>query len=591
MKSIFRILSLTALASAATLSSCNDWLALEPENSVTASKYWQSESDVSAAMTGIYIATMNMKDMMFLHGEMRADNLTPSPNTVNRNYQYIREGNITSSNNFTQWAVYYSVINNCNLLLEFADQALAADPSFTVNACETYKAQATVMRALMYFYLIRTWKDVPYITWAYFDDTTDRNCAPSAQLDILNDLIRQLEEVQASGHLPYSYSNANVAQNKGKVTMYALKALLADMYRLKGSLETDPAASQQAYRSCVVLCDEIIESGQFALIPVPKVAAAEAGGGYLDDARSAADSAFYVIDIASANGFFRQVFADGNSTESIFELQADDYTASTNLYNILVASNRWAVPYRLRMEASVFPSTENELAAAAGYEDVRLTCNSRGMGDNGYCWKYAGTTLDGGYDEVAPAAAEYRRNYIVYRLAEIYLMKAEALVQIAWANDQDQQMLLDAYMALFKVRNRACAVEVTDLSVGGQYLQVQFFNQLRKGEPIALASGQRITCSAMEQFVLDEECREMLFEGRRWFDVLRTAERNLQGEGACTGGGLGYLLNIVADATTVEKATYLRNAYQKPESHYLPYPHQDVLMNDLLSQKPFYGLE
>lgn len=591
MKRIFRLLSLTALASVVTLSSCNDWLALEPENSVTASKYWTSESDVSAAMTGIYIATMNNANMMFLHGEMRGDNLMPSPNTVNRNYQYIREGNITSSNNFVQWAAYYNIINSCNLLLEFADKALEQDPSFTVDACETYKAQAKVMRALMYFYLIRIWKDVPYVTWAYFDDATERNCAPSAQLDILTDLIAQLEEVQQSGHLPYSYSNANIAQNKGKVTMYGLKALLADMYRLKGSLETDPAASQEAYRKCVAVCDEIIGSGQFALIPVPKVAAVEAGGTYLDDARSAADSAFYVVNISSANDFFRRVFADGNSTESIFELQADDYTASTGMYSMLVASNRWAVPYRLRMEASVFPPSENEIALMAGYEDVRLTCNSRGMGENGYCWKWAGTTLDGGYDEVASTNAEYRRNYIVYRLAEIYLMKAESLVQLAWANGQDQDMLLEAYMSVYKVRDRACAIELTDLSIGGQYLQVEFFNQLRQGQPIVLSSNQRITAGAMEQFVLDEECREMLFEGRRWFDVLRTAERNLQGEGNCTGGGLTYLLSIVADATTVEKATYLRNAYLKPESHYLPYPHNDVLVNDLLSQKPFYGVE
>ena len=590
MKNIFKIFTACAVAGSLVLTSCDDWLTLEPENSVTANNYWQSEADVSGAMTGIYISLMNTAPRMFMHGEMRGDNLAPGPSD-NTAYLDIREGNITSSNAWVQWAQYYNVINNCNLLLERADKALANDASFTVNACESYKAQATVVRALMYFYLIRTYKDVPYVTWAYYDDQTERNCEVTPQMDILNDLIAQLETVQSSGYLPYSYSTIKPEQNKGQVTMYALKALLADMYRLKGSLETDATASQAAYQKCVDVCNEIIESGQFALIPIAKVAAVDAGGSYLDDAVSSADSAFYICQTSAANTFFQEVFVDGNSAESIFELQADDYNASGSFYSMLVQGSRNYMPYRLRLEQSLFTETVNEVAASvADYSDLRLAINCRGLGDNVYCWKYAGRSVDNltSYS----TNTEYVRNVVVYRLAEIYLMKAEALTQLAWANGEDQERLTEAYMSVFKVRDRACAVEATDVTLGnGDYVQVHFFNQLRQGEDITLSGNLTLSCSSMEQFVLDEECREMLFEGRRWFDVLRHAERNQSGKGSCTGGGINYLLNIVADATTVDKAAFLRNVYQKPESHYLPYPYNDVKMNELLDQKPFYGTE
>lgn len=585
-------MTVALLGSALMFGSCNDWLSLDPEDSVTASKYWKTEADVESALTGIYCSVLNASSKMFTDGELRGDYTTYGTRTTYNPYYSMYNGDLTSSNSLVAWTTYYTAINNCNLLLEKADEALANDPSFSATSCLKYKAQATVIRALMYFYLIRTYKDVPYVTWAYYDDTVERDCAPTAQLDILNDLIAQLEQVQQEGNLDYSYSLTSVAQNKGQVTMYALKAILADMYRWQGALTTDVATSQAAYARCVELCDEIINSGQYRLEEVPKTDAKEAVGSYLEDAVTHADSCFYVLsDYLVASDFFKKVYVDGNSDESIFELQVDDHTA-TPFYAMCGYGDRsYYLPNYSHVRDDIFLSTENSCANQGNYEDVRYRmCAYAGLN-----WKYTGADLEG--NTYASSASEYDKNVIVYRLAEVYLMKAEALVQEAMYQEktggtETQRLLLQAYKAVFKVRDRASAVETTDVTVGsGDRMQVAYWDQLRNDEDFQLTGNATLSTLNMEQFVLDEEGREMAFEGRRWFDVLRTAARNSYGAGSCTGGSLNYLLNIVVNATAIDKVTYLRNAYKNPLRHYLPYPQNDVRMNNLLDQNPVYGDE
>jgi hypothetical protein len=585
-------MTVALVGSALMFGSCNDWLSLDPEDSVTASKYWKTESDVESALTGIYCSVLSASSKMFTDGEIRADYTTYGTRTIYGAYYSMYNGDLTSTNALVSWTAYYTAINNCNLLLEKADEALANDASFSATQCLKYKAQATVIRALMYFYLIRTYKDVPYITWAYYDDTVERDCAPTDQLEILNDLIRQLEQVQQEGNLDYTYSLTSVAQNKGQITMYALKAILADMYRWQGALTTDPATAQAAYARCVELCDEIINSGQFRLIEVPKTDAKAAVGSYLEDATTHADSCFYVLsDYLAAANFFDQVYVKGNSDESIFELQVDDYTATSYFTMCGYSGRAYYLPNLAHVRDDIFVGTQNACATSGNYEDVRY----RMCAYSGFNWKYAGADLEG--NTYAESASDYKKNVLVYRLAEVYLMKAEALVQEAMYQEQTggtqtQQLLLQAYKAVFKVRDRASAVESTDVTVGsGSYMQVAYWDQLRADEDFQLTGNATLSTLNMEQFVLDEEGREMAFEGRRWFDVLRTAARNSYGAGSCTGGSLNYLLNIVVNSTAIDKVTYLRNAYKNPLRHYLPYPQNDVRTNDLLDQNPAYGDE
>ena len=588
MKRMKKILTL-ALIGATCLTSCDDWLDLQPENSVTAENYWKSEADVESAMTGIYCRWMQITPYIFQHGEMRADMVMPG-NALLSTYTAVREGNITSSNGLVTWLPYYAVINQCNLLLERSGIALKNDPSYTVTQDSIYHAEARVIRDLMYFYLIRIWKDVPYITTAYYDDTKGMLVGATPQMEVLDALIGDLEAVQADGILPYSYSSvaSDKALNKGQVTMYMLKALLADMYRMKGSYATDLATSQDAYKKSLALCNSIIESGKYALVPFEKSTSVEAN---LDmkELSNEADSSFYVLVDVQPDSWFNALYVTGNSDESIMELQEDSYNSS-GLFDILVGRTFY-VPNVDVLRNSLFPMSEKEMALAYGYQDVRLVMNY--FIANGYLYsrKYAAVR----YDLASTIEADFKKNVLVYRLAEIYLMKAEVLTQIALANNNDQDMLLEAYRALFKVRDRASAVETTDLQLGsGNAMQDVYWEELRKDLPISLNPGD-ISGAALEKVILDEEARELAFEGRRWFDLLRNSERNSEGKGGCTGGNISYLLNVAGSCTSTDKVSYIMGQFSKPDFRYLPYPYQDISLNKSydgpLKQKSFWGEE
>ena len=160
------------------------------------------------------------------------------------------------------------------------------------------------------------------------------------------------------------------------------------------------------------------------------------------------------------------------------------------------------------------------------------------------------------------AQEEYTNNFIIYRLAEIYLMKAEALTQMAILDSDNQELLKEAYAAVKVIRDRSTAVATTDI-----------------GQTEGSYSGK-----AMEEFVLAERGRELIFEGKRWFDVLRQAKRNNY-----DGENLNYLMTLAEYSAPASKVNSLKAKYRNYHSHYLPIYSEEIDANPLLEQNEFYA--
>ncbi|HPL06399.1 MAG TPA: RagB/SusD family nutrient uptake outer membrane protein, partial [Bacteroidales bacterium] len=152
--------------------SCSDWLNLLPEDSVPKQSYWKSKEDVVSALKGIYSSMLSsdLSQKIWLWGEIRADMITDG-RSVNASLNLVRQGEISADNSLCNWSSFYTTINNCNILLRFAPEAYEKDESFTQRELESYLAQAVAVRALMYFYLVRTFGDVPFSLEAYVDDS------------------------------------------------------------------------------------------------------------------------------------------------------------------------------------------------------------------------------------------------------------------------------------------------------------------------------------------------------------------------------------------------------------------------------------
>ena len=94
------------------------------------------------------------------------------------------------------WAKFYEGINRCNTVCHYAPQLQQIDPNYTEAEMKANVAEATTLRALAYFYLIRTFRDVPYSTGPSIDDTQNY-VLPATPFDkVLDSLINDLESVK-----------------------------------------------------------------------------------------------------------------------------------------------------------------------------------------------------------------------------------------------------------------------------------------------------------------------------------------------------------------------------------------------------------
>ena len=85
----------------------------------------------------------------------------------------IMEVNLLPTNQYTSWAPFYAVINNCNQVIKYAPDVLNEDPDFTEGDWNVVHGEMLAVRALCHFYLVRTFRDVPLMTEARVDDSQD----------------------------------------------------------------------------------------------------------------------------------------------------------------------------------------------------------------------------------------------------------------------------------------------------------------------------------------------------------------------------------------------------------------------------------
>ena len=210
------------------------------------------------------------------------------------------------------------------------------------------------------------------------------------------------------------------------------------------------------------------------------------------------------------------------------------------------------IPNDKNKVSDIFISKEKE-GMGAVYIDARKSISTKG----GYMWKWAGASYSG--TDVYASSAEMTNNIIIYRLAEVMLMKAEALIQLGKKSD-DQTLLEEAFELVAEIRDRAGAVETTE------------FKRELNGT---------IDAKTFEAYLIEEMAREKMFEGKRWFDILRNARRD-------NYTNLNYLLQIVPYSVLSDKVYSVQVKYKDYNSHYLPLPQYDIETNILLVQNPFY---
>jgi len=512
---------LIILAFIIILSGCNKLLDVTPENKKTASDFWQVKGEVEAAMVGCYSSLQTAMKRFFVWGEVRGEIIqidlqfnTISLGTGWTNNQGMYEMNsqaIDDKNPMAQWGDIYTAINRLNTVIAYAPGVQQKDATFSRKELGYYIGECKALRALCYFYLARTFYQFPYITQASLTDQQNYQVKPLNASQVMDSITSELlsaEKIVRSNFdtIVFSDPGLQVAYDKGRITLPAVRAILADVY-----LTNNNYAAAEQYAGSLI---DFMPSAQYQLV-------------------------------SGANWF--SIFSPGNSSEGIFELQFSQKYSNPGDFAKWFSNVNGGVNWfsnHLNKNTETYKYWEGNDYKNLLTNDIRGAGNTYVATNGSLIWKWAGLA-SGGSSTNARDGNSWDAHYIFYRYADIILMEAEALNRLNRSRDAAQMLLV--------IRQRAGYTQ-TSLT----YSSVE----------------------DLEDQILDERARELAFEGKRWFDLVRIAKRR---------NDYTVIAKRLADfwALPNEQSVWYAKV-SDPMSWYMPIYYTELTSNVNLVQNPFY---
>jgi len=435
--------------------SCEKELANVLKNDTYSNVYWKNQSDVEGAVNGTYALfrkAMTTNQAFFIWGDMPIGKLITNDNS---NHNGIYNGNFTTpyrEEGVSNWTNWYRIIDLANLIIEKTPEI--PDSQFADGQKNYLLGQGYYMRALSYFYMTRVWGDLPLQTepTETADDAQYKTTTPSEE--ILELVISDAQKASSLMDWETVDQSGRRKGNKG-----AALALLAHAN-----------AFQNDYAKTVLYADSVIsQSSLFSLQP----------GGFVKDLfqEATAKENIFVLTTKDAenesSGDTGNPFTNSIMFITLSNLQYVGFPNSlplyfidgsrfNNLYNDVNDQRR--IDFYSKFDTG--PVTDDN---SANVDRISLTKYAN------FVYKNASTFSD----------VRAESNLIVFRLADIILLKAEALNYL----NRDTE----AKNAVNIIRKRSGAGEINPNLVGTELLTE----------------------------ILNERQRELIGEGHAYFDIVR----------------------------------------------------------------------
>lgn len=629
------------VAGALTLTaiSCQDFLTVLPTDRITEEDYWKTKTDVDNVRAAAYkkFTEANITNRIMFWGELRSDNVTIN-NYSKTEVLYLQQANLQPTEGMFAWSDFYTGINYCNKVME-KGAAMAeseVDPSFRESELRPYQAEMSALRGLYYFYLVRAFRNVPYVTSSINTDAEAWQYGPVPRTSgevILGDQIAQIEKYKDYAAINYGVSS----ENKGRFTKMSINALLADMYLWRGCMLLNHADKER--RESV--------SKQINLTDIPVVTNGDTTGYTLADG-TAIDTAYTnaqaricfqkaidystvamsmlkeqyhlylrettselakqpypllqhrVSNFGTYDLVYNTIFGGKNSTESIFELQFDgsnninrapssyfsEYKGSLSALAVSAAPLLYGNAKSVDPVAG-FGKTDFRLWETLNYKENQVMPFSKGIVE--------GINVANYKDVLEGATGSFRytdnlsSNFPVYRLSDMMLIQAEAIARL------NPKASGEALRTGFNLVNLLYARNNPGLHPSGldEASRTKFgFNLYDANETelisdrlnvnYCLASGNKsktaLTATDLLQLVYRERQREFVMEGKRWFDLVRQGEASYN----ALSGVDEIFRSYIAVSSTV------RNRLRNLNSLYCPINSGELKVNKYLEQNPVW---
>jgi hypothetical protein len=580
MKRNFKIYT-TLVCFLTLFTGCESFLEVEPESTLGIDSFYTNPTEADIALSGIYSVLAD--DKIYGQGMNIIMEAGTDEGFYNRRFN---EGWSVSLYRHTPltddlqdlWGQLYEAINLCNLFLENIKPE-----GFTTEEYNLYTAEAKFLRAHSYHLLTNWWNEVP-LQLTSTKDQSDNHLPASSLEDLYAQIIS--DYTFATEHLPGDVGGALI---NGRASKWAAHGLLARLYlKMAGEPYNDASKYELAKQQCGI----VINSQRFRLNPSITTTVVDGQG----------EERIVVTQDGYRNHFLSYLQDSYDPQESIFEISFK-YLRSLGLFTDgrVGTTNGIPFPYGGGAEGFPFafggytPSPILETLYDQNNDSIRKWWNVpryKYSGDGNAA--YVRTKLEPNYtpgkfrrweptilsdwynpgslnNDPEPAEGAYESytileegvitknftsiNFPVLRYADILLMYAEAENKINGPTSL-------AINALDQVRQRAGLDLLLNAKPYIDGRQDLFFSE-----------------------IVDERMRELCFEGLRKTDLIRwdLLEEKLDQLEQAIRFDDDFSENNANHQAFLRSSLNFKTNPEKFKS--LPYPFQEVTINNLLDQK------
>jgi len=531
------ITALAAIASVLGAGCKKDFFNRPPESQVTVGNYYQTTSQVQAATNGLYGSAWfgwNNKAGWALT-EMSSGNGFTYSSDVNGFITWaVPNGNPEV---LAAWDSPFSVVAQCNGLINNMQPTIPGVPQATVNNA---LGEAHLMRAVAYFYLVRTFGNVPVVENPLQDLSSPQTVPTNYISDVYELMVRDLKFAEA---------NCSVGTaGTGHGDSGSASAMLAKVYLY-----------MQDYADAQKEAEKVINSGEFELLPTyenlfqtsfnnnkESILAMQwiYNGGY--DYGNSIQASWAYNGTITGTGDGYAVFGPTIDLQNAFKAEGGD---STRRHSTIM------------LPGSYYP----DLDAAAGGYTFPLTGSAQT--ENAAAKKYVvGTPADNGGKSAAQASGN---NTYIQRYSDVLLIDAEAIL------GQESGVQPGTGIPLTASTSNAAAVAK--------------FNMVR-----ARVGVPTVTSFTYAQLLLERRL-EFALEQDYWFDLCRLD--GYQTQGSITSPAHHPIATAIISQQ--ERGTYSNTAPNNPviysnkltpidANFYLPVPVTEVAQDQNLVKPPVH---
>lgn len=420
-----KILIIFSLAALITAPACKKFLDEKPQTEISSSEFWKSEDDIKTGLAAMYDGLQDcFNNDYVLWGDARTDEVWRNQYGVDDHVMNALSATSSGSN----WSNFYTTINRANLAIKNIPIIKNTyQTGLDQKVVNQYLAQAYATRAFSYFWIVRLWGDAPLWLTPYEDIKMDPARERTAASVVLDTLYNDLQKAATLSD-PKSGSVF-------EITTGAIYSILMDV-----------AMWKKDYPGALNWFNKLEALKKYKLEPT----------------------------VTWKNLFI----APASTTGSIWSLNWDWTVDGGASVSALIGAGNTNSDFMV--EDSVWNYFTLTLTDIRGPQSIDFSVTQHDKFNK----FYAPT----GAKQIYPNNAQANILFPLYRLADIYLLRAEV------ANKLDDPVNALKYLNLIHQRAGLPAYSTDSLS----------------------------NPTIMENAILEERKLELFMEAKRWFDLVRT---------------------------------------------------------------------